>query len=195
MRTWTSRATLGITAVALLIAVTVLVACDRTPSAPRAATPAMVHDALAAHGVVVLTPEARQQLAALRAATAPYHEIETAVAAGFTKITGCLSDPVKGGMGVHYGLVSRFDATPEFNAPELLVYEPEKNGKLRLVAIEFAVPFDAWTSEEPPVLFGQTFHQNFTFGLWVLHAWIWKDNPSGLFTDYNPQATCANANE
>jgi hypothetical protein len=23
--------------------------------------------------------------------------------------------------------------------------------------------------------------------LYVIHTWIWKDNPSGLFEDYNPK--------
>ena len=190
MRVWTHRATLG-AVLGLAVAVAVLVACSSTPSATRA-TASMVYEASAPHEAVVLTPEARQQLAALRAATAPYHDIEAAKAVGFAQITDCMGDSAKGGMGVHYGLASRFDGTARYDAPEILVYEPEKNGTLRLVAIEFAVPFDTWTSENAPELFGQKFHKNFTFGLWVLHAWIWKDNPSGLFMDYNPKATCAN---
>jgi hypothetical protein len=23
--------------------------------------------------------------------------------------------------------------------------------------------------------------------LWVLHAWVWKDNPTGVFQDFNPR--------
>jgi hypothetical protein len=55
------------------------------------------------------------------------------------------------------------------------------------VAHEYIVPIEAWTSEEPPNLFGLDFHQHGTLPLWILHAWIWKDNPSGVFTDYNPK--------
>jgi hypothetical protein len=62
---------------------------------------------------------------------------------------------------------------------------------LRLVGVEYVVPFGAWTAPEPPVLFGQHFHRNETFGLWALHVWVWQHNPSGLFADWNPRVTCA----
>jgi hypothetical protein len=93
-------------------------------------------------------------------------------------------------MGFHYGNPDLIDDTPQQFKPELLVYEPQKNGRLRLVAVEYIVPFDAWTSEEPPSLHGIAFHRNEAFGLWVLHAWIWKYNPDGIFADWNPRASC-----
>ena len=40
---------------------------------------------------------------------------------------------------------------------------------------------------------GQKFKQNDTFQLWGLHAWVWKDNPSGMFADWNPRVTCEHA--
>jgi hypothetical protein len=55
-----------------------------------------------------------------------------------------------------------------------------------LVAHEYIVPVDAWTESEPPMLFGHHLHQHPVLPLYVLHTWIWKDNPSGLFEDYNP---------
>jgi hypothetical protein len=36
---------------------------------------------------------------------------------------------------------------------------------------------------------GIEFHSNGA-GLYVLHAWVWKNNPSGLFEDWNPAVTC-----
>ena len=39
---------------------------------------------------------------------------------------------------------------------------------------------------EPPSLFGVAFHRHPTLPLWVLHTWIWKDNPTGVFQDWNP---------
>ena len=36
------------------------------------------------------------------------------------------------------------------------------------------------------------FLQNDTFQLWGLHAWVWKENPSGMFANWNPNVTCAN---
>ena len=133
----------------------------------------------------------RQQLAALRNATAPFHDITKADAAGYsTAVTGCMSNPGVGGMGFHYADLSRFDATVEPMRPEILVYAPKPNGELQLVAVEYAVPLSAWTSPEPPSAFGQAFHVNAAFGLWVLHAWVWQPNPDGVFTDWNPRITC-----
>jgi hypothetical protein len=43
------------------------------------------------------------------------------------------------------------------------------------------------------MLFGQDFKHNDTFGIWALHAWVWKDNPSGIFADWNPRVTCEHA--
>lgn len=137
-------------------------------------------------------PEVSGWLAGLRAATAPLHRIEAAAAAGWdAQITGCMELPGTGGMGYHYGNVGLIDGVAEALAPELLVYEPQANGRLRLVAVEYVVPFTAWTDAEPPALHGVSFHRNETFGLWVLHAWIWKHNPAGIFADWNPDVSCA----
>jgi hypothetical protein len=56
-----------------------------------------------------------------------------------------------------------------------------------LVAHEYIVPVAAWTGAEPPVIFGRHLHQHSVLPLYVIHTWIWKDNPSGLFEDYNPK--------
>jgi hypothetical protein len=189
-----NRATLGAARLGLLvIGFAVLAACNRPASGPRAADAATTQGASLSPRADGLTPEARQQLAELRAMTAPYREVAAAKAAGFIELTGCMSDPVKGGMGVLYGMTSRFDGKPEPNAPETLVYAPGDDGKLRLVAAEYAVPFGAWPSPNPPELFGQPFHKDVVFGLWVLHAWIGKANPSGVFAEYNPLVVCENA--
>ena len=37
-----------------------------------------------------------------------------------------------------------------------------------------------------PTLLGQRFTYLPSLGVWVLHAWIWKPNPAGIFTNYNP---------
>jgi hypothetical protein len=31
---------------------------------------------------------------------------------------------------------------------------------------------------------------NTAFGVWILHAWVHKSNPSGVFEDFNPNVTC-----
>lgn len=168
-----------------------LAACDGRESAPLAidsAHSAVTHgaSAKAAHG-----PEVSRWLAGLRAATAPFHQIETAKQADWdAQITGCMDLPGTGGMGEHWGNPGLIDGKPEALLPELLVYEPQKNGRKRLVAVEYIVPFDLWTEAEPPSLHGVDFHRNEAFGLWVLHAWVWKHNKAGMFADWNPDVSC-----
>lgn len=138
-----------------------------------------------------------KDLAVLRQATAAFHQFDVASNAGWsTQITGCMTDPTLGGMGYHYGKVGLIDGSVRVEEPELLLYEPEKNGKLRLVGVEYIIPYSFHArSAAPPVLFGQRFAQVDAFQLWGLHAWVWEDNPSGMFAPWNPRVTCANAAE
>jgi hypothetical protein len=135
-------------------------------------------------------------LATLRQVTASFHNFSTAQAAGWAaQITPCMTDPGgAGGMGFHYGNAGLIDGTARVDQPELLLYEPEKNGNLRLVAVEYIIPYTFHArSATPPRLFNQDFTQNDTFQLWGLHAWVWKNNPSGMFASWNPSVTCENA--
>lgn len=140
------------------------------------------------------SPEVQKWLAGLRNAIAPFHRFDAAVAAGYSaQITPCMEEPGVGGMGFHYGDPNIIDSTVEEFAPELLLYEPQGNGKLRLVAVEYIVPFTAWTEADPPTLHGLTFHANNTFQVWALHAWVAQHNPAGIFQDWNPRINCNNA--
>ena len=49
------------------------------------------------------------------------------------------------------------------------------------------MPIDVWTSSGPPRLFGRDFHRHPLLPVWILHTWIWKDNPAGVFADFNPR--------
>lgn len=136
-----------------------------------------------------------QDLATLRQATAAFHDTATARAAGWSvQITPCMTDPGgAGGMGFHYGKPSLIDGSVRVDEPELLLYEPEQNGRLRLVAVEYIIPYTFHSRDaEPPVLFDQQFQRNDTFQLWGLHAWVWSENPSGMFANWNPRITCDN---
>ena len=100
--------------------------------------------------------------------------------------------PGLGGMGYHYANTALIDGVPQEFAPELLVYAPQQNGSLKFVAVEYIVPFSFVPSTaQPPSLHGIPFHQNYGFGLWVLHAWIGQHNPAGTFADWNPNVSCA----
>ena len=141
-------------------------------------------------------------LDAVRTATAGYHDLSAATGFGLlTDLAGiaCIDNPA-GGMGIHYVNGGRVgDPTESADAPELLVYEPEPNGRMRLVAVEYVVTKAAWEgagNSAPPSLFGQEFElvpAGNRYGLpdfYELHAWIWKHNPAGMFEDWNPNVDC-----
>jgi hypothetical protein len=176
------------TAVACGVGLT-LAACEQRPQPTSPEAPSHSVHASAGNASVV-SGDVERQIARLRAVTAPFHDFQTAVDAGWgTQITNCFSDP-QGGMGYHYGNTALIDGVVDALKPELLLYEPQKNGKLRFVAVEYIVPFTAWTSAAPPRLYGQSFHRNEAFGLWVLHVWHFRNNPRGMFADWNPRVTC-----
>lgn len=136
------------------------------------------------------------ELAQLRAATAEFHRPEAAQAAGYDLVPGldhCFNNPGVGAMGYHYINVSILDTTVELSRPEAMVYTPGPDGILQLGAVEYVVPAVAWDAKgytHPPVLFGRFFHLNQALGVYVLHAWVWKNNPSGMFEDWNPNVSC-----
>lgn len=171
-------------------AAVVLAGCE----APTPPTSALVHAAAqhsASRETAPVLGEIQQQVAKLREVTAPFHRFEAAAGAGWgTQITGCFFDTQLGGMGYHYGNTALIDGTVSALEPELLLYEPQKNGRLRLVAVEYIVPFGAWTAQDPPQLYDQSFHRNEAFGLWVLHVWHFRNNPRGMFADWNPNVSC-----
>jgi hypothetical protein len=170
-----------------------LVACR--DAAPVRAISADIHGTHATPANAAdVSGDVQRQIAELRALTARFHTFDVAVEAGWsTQITGCFENATVGGMGYHYGNVALIDGTVDARAPELLLYEPQKNGKLRFVAVEYVVPFAAWTGAEPPQLYGQSFHRNEAFGIWALHVWHERHNPRGMFADWNPKVNCDNA--
>jgi hypothetical protein len=135
----------------------------------------------------------REDLDALRTLTTPYQSLASAKAAGYTvKITDCMTDP-QGGMGFHIGNGAYIDGTVDQNKPEVVMYEPDANGEMKLIGIEYVVPFTAWTSPTAPMLLGQSFARNEMFQVWALHVWLWRDNPAGTFASWNRNVSCAHA--
>jgi len=137
--------------------------------------------------------------AAVRAATAAFHDLSAAEAAGYGLFPGCFAHP-EGGMGVHYVQFSSVgDGTIDPLTPEALVYEPLRGGGYRLVAVEYIVIAASWHEAQPPSVFGQPLEFVDTpneFGLppfYELHVWLWQPNPSGVFYEWNPMVSCAAA--
>ena len=138
-----------------------------------------------------------QDIATLRAATARFHRYEVAKDAKYTFLfmNMCMVDqsPAKeGGMGYHYVNTDLLDDQLDVANPEALLYEPESNGRLKLVAVEYVIPADAWHHDYAPELFGQKLVLN-SFNLWALHVWAWENNPSGIYKSWNPRVNCDNA--
>jgi hypothetical protein len=125
-------------------------------------------------------------IAALRQATAAFHNLSVATdadGAAYASFLGCFDLPGVGGMGQHF--VHGIDANLDPLDPEALVYEPTDSG-YKLVAVEFIVPMALWSGQDPPSLYGQSFHAVPSLGVWALHVWLWRPNPDGMFADYNP---------
>jgi len=138
------------------------------------------------------SPSSSPEIDALRASLAPYSSFALAKNAGYSvALTDCMSNGDVGAMGVHYANPSFLDGTADAMHPEALIYEPGANGEMSLVGVEFIVPFTAVPkTSSAPVLFGEKFIVNEVFGVWTLHVWTHRTNPSGLFASWNPRVHC-----
>jgi hypothetical protein len=135
---------------------------------------------------------------AVRESTVAFRDVTAAEAAGYGSMGSCVSGPQEGAMGIHYvngPLVG--DGALDARRPEALMYE-QRSGRLRLLGVEFIVLAADWhaTNPGPPVLMGQ--HFNYVgspnrYGLpafYELHVWAWRDNPLGMFVDWNSTVSC-----
>jgi len=142
------------------------------------------------------------QLAQLRQVTAKFHEIDVAKQAGYsTQITPCWAHHSAGGMGYHFGNTNLFDANVALLHPETVIYEPQAGGHMKLVGMEYIVPLEAWAAakhdlndpNDVPQLLGQRFTRHSFLPIFKLHIWLWQNNPSGTFADWNPKVSCQHA--
>lgn len=169
--------------------------------------------AVASHDGQKGKPHAKKMLAAVRRATAGFHKVQVAEAAGYVSTEECVSVPGLGGMGIHYvnfGLLG--DGEVDALQPEVLLYEP-RGDHFRLVGVEYVMMalWDTGTGAAPwfdhdpppgpwvttnPELFGQTFagpmpgHGEGEPWHYELHAWVWRHNPRGIFADFNTKVSC-----
>lgn len=166
---------------------------------------AILGSAVSASATASRHPATSRDLQAIRTATDKYHNIATALADGyvpFVDVNGvsCIAEPGMGGMGVHF-VKPALIQDPAINPkqPEALVYAPDRDGTLRLAALEYLVDKVAWTSTHaaPPSLFpGHPFDETDApnrFGLadfYSQHVWAWKRNPAGTLAMWNPNVHC-----
>jgi hypothetical protein len=166
------------------------------------AAPVAAHD----DGETKLSPAAQAQIAEARRATARFHDVNAAIAAGYGPLPfpdkdgiTCIAKPGEGAMGIHF--VNGGLLTPQLSPlqPQAMIYEPMSDGTLRLVGAEYIVFKAAWDGAFPgktPMLFEQRFHlvpEGNRYGLppfYALHLWLWQPNRSGMFADWNPSVRC-----
>ena len=140
-----------------------------------------------------LDPEARALVSTLRAATTRFQTLDSAVAAGYPRdVARCFVMQDHGAMGYHHVNRSYVDSLLDPQHPEILLYECAADSTYHLTAIEFIVPYRLWPadSDSIPTVRGQRLHRVDEVNVWGLHVWLWKENPAGMFADWNPTVSC-----
>jgi hypothetical protein len=147
-----------------------------------------------------IAPQTRELLGQVRKATRRYRDVAVAKAAGYEAAKTCAEDPKYGGMGIHYANPKLLaDGVLDPTRPEVLVYQPARDGRLSLGAVEYFLPDadqDLDTNEDQPSLFGLPFdgpmlgHEPGMPKHYDLHVWLYKHNPAGLFAAWNPTVRC-----
>jgi hypothetical protein len=165
-------------------------------------------------------------LTAIREATERFRDVEVALEEGYIRdpsgmcfVPAMEGQPQQlGGMGIHYfrpDLLGITKADPrvagtgthtDFMEPGLLLYEPQADGSLELIAIENLVFAESWKAAGntgTPSFFGNEYyamHDNphtaadEAHGFaphYELHMWLYRENPSGTFAQFNPAVSCS----
>jgi hypothetical protein len=163
----------------------------------------------------------------VRQATERYRDVKVALAEGYVRDPMNVCDTAEmmgrpaalGAMGIHYfrpdllGITAppspRVTGTgthTDFRKPSILIYEPQADGSLQLVAVENLVFVAAWRAAghtNPPSFHGvawdsmiddpktpideaHMFEPHFD-----RHVWLYRKNPNGMFAQFNPAVSCA----
>ena len=168
-----------------------------------AAGAALVLQAPARAGGDQLAPD----LAAARAGLERYQDPFTAIREGYLSTVGCVAFSQSGtmngmpypagAMGIHFVNFSLVGPKLDPAKPQVLIYEPMPDGKLKLAAAEWFMPYSK--GMPAPTLFGHKFYGPM-MGHWPvmpkqlvhydLHVWLWKHNPHGVFSPTNSDIHC-----
>lgn len=163
-------------------------------------------------------------LDAMRASVEKYKDVNVALAEGYLSPDNhCVSaageglPPELGAMGIHYihpGLLKITATAPrvdgesiytDWSQPSVLIYEPQEDGSLELVAVEnlvFEAAWDAAATGEELVLNGRGWDHmaddpstpgDEAHGFmphYDQHVWLFRENPMGDLMPFNPSVTC-----
>ena len=165
-------------------------------------------------------------LAEVRAATERFRDVRVALAEGYVRDPMNLCDTAEmmgrpkelGAMGIHYFRPDLLGITAppnprvagngthtDFLKPSILIYEPQADGDLELVAVENLVFEAAWKAagnKLPPSYQGVPFDHmvddpdtgadeaHMFEPHFDRHVWIYRENPNGVFAPFNPRVNC-----
>ncbi len=219
-----SRFPAGLACLAVLLALSPVSAVEGVLAAhPTGATDADPHRVIEA--VAQNNPALAEELRAILAATEKYRDVEVALAEGYLRdpMDMCITPEIEGlprqlgGMGIHFfrpdllGItqteprVAGVGVHQDFREPAILVYEPQADGSLELVAVEnliFEAPWrEAGNPGAPEFMGNQYYHLvnnpvteiDEAHGFephYELHLWLYRENPTGLVSQFNPNVTC-----
>ena len=139
----------------------------------------------------------------IRESTERFRNPAVAEAEDYHPMFGCVTGDTSGAMGLHYvNFPLVLDGVLDPARPEIVIYEPLPNGRLRLIGADYLIFAEGWDKTHPhaPVMMGQIFHRFESpnrFGLpafYTLHVWAWKDNPTGTFTNWHANVSCDSFN-
>jgi hypothetical protein len=160
----------------------------------------------------------------LRAAVAKYQDVNVAMADGYiTPDNHCVSAAGEGlpadlgAMGIHYihptllkitatePRVDGMSTYTDWMRPSVLIYEPQADGSLELVAVENLVFEAAWKAagnSDQPVLNDRSWDHmaddpategDEAHGFaphFDQHVWLFRENPMGTLMPFNPSVNC-----
>lgn len=163
----------------------------------------------------------------VRSATERFRDVKVALAEGYVRDPMNICDtapmmgrPAKlGAMGIHFfrpdllGISAppnpRVDGNGthiDFLKPGILIYEPQADGSLELVAVENLVFQKSWHAagnSKPPSYQGveyDTMQDDPKTAIdeahmfephYDRHVWLYRENPNGMFAQFNPRVNCA----
>lgn len=172
-----------------------------------------------------LNPKLTKKLKEIHKVTKRFQDINVALKEGYIPdpMNICEDGPKMGfpahvgAMGVHYfrpDLLQISETKPrvngtgtytDFRNPAVLIYEPQSDGSMELVAIENLVFVKPWHEKHgnklPEFMGYEYFHMvdnpqtkideaHMFEPHYDLHVWLFRENPNGLFTPFNPNVTC-----
>ena len=162
----------------------------------------------------------------VRAATERFRDVNVALAEGYIRDPMNVCDTAEmmgkpselGAMGIHYfrpdllGIsappnprVNGNGTHTDFRKPAILIYEPQADGSLVLVAVENLVFQKAWHAAghaAPPSFHGVAYDNMKDDPATAIdeahmfephydrHVWLYRDNPNGVFAPFNPAVSC-----